>query len=52
MSGIPLFLAISDSCTSMSLEHTHPPASFVIHGKRWEAQKYLKIRWSSLLEII
>jgi hypothetical protein len=51
MSGIPLFLAISDGCTSMSLEHTHPPASYVIHGKRWAAQKYLKSRWHSLLGI-
>lgn len=51
MSGIPLFFSISDGCTSMSLEHTHPPASYVIHGKRWAAQKYLKRRWYSLFDI-
>lgn len=45
MSGIPLFLAISDTCNSMSLEHTHPPASYVIHGRRWAVQKYLKGLW-------
>ena len=50
MSGVPLFFAMSDGCTSMSLEHTHPPASYVIHGKRWDAQKYLKIRWGSRLD--
>ena len=42
MSGIPLFLATSDTSNSMSLEHTHPPASYVVHGQRWAVQKYLK----------
>jgi len=47
MSGVPLFFATTEGFTSMSLEHTHPPASYVIHGKRWAAQKYLKSRWIS-----
>ena len=51
MSGVPLFLAINEACTAMSLEHTHPPASFVIHGKRWTAQKFLKSRWFSQPEV-
>ena len=51
MSGIPLFLAFSDTCNSMSLEHTHPPASYVIHGKRWALQKYLKGLWYELFNI-
>jgi len=51
MSGVPLFLAMNEALTAMSLEHTHPPASFVIHGKRWTAQKFLKSRWFSQPEV-
>ena len=45
MSGIPLYFSKSVDGTFLSLEHTHPPASYVIHGKRWEAQKMLKKEW-------
>jgi len=45
MSYIPLFFSKTADGSFLSLEHTHPPASFVIHGKRWEAQKYLKKYW-------
>jgi len=45
MSGIPLFYSKTSDGHFLSLEHTHPPASFVIHGKRWEAQKELKKNW-------
>lgn len=51
MSGVPLFLSISEDLTAMSLEHTHPPASYVVHGKRWASQKYLKSRWGINPEI-
>ena len=45
MSGIPVFYSKTSDGYFLSLEHTHPPASFVIHGKRWEAQKELKKNW-------
>jgi hypothetical protein len=49
MSGIPLFFSKTHDGAWMSLEHTHPPASSVVHGKRWEAQKMLKNVWISSL---
>lgn len=45
MSGIPLYFSQTLNGEFLSLEHTHPPASYVIHGKRWEAQKILKKIW-------
>ena len=45
MAGIPLYFSRTSDGTFMSLEHTHPPASFVVHGSRWEAQKLLKKNW-------
>lgn len=45
MSGIPLYFSRTSDGAFMSLEHTHPPASFVVHGNRWEAQKLLKKNW-------
>ena len=47
MSAIPLYLSLTRDGSCLSLEHTHPPASYVIHGKRWEAQKILKNIWFS-----
>lgn len=49
MSGIPLYLSKTADGSYMSLEHSHPPASYVIHGKRWEAQKILKNNWFAKL---
>lgn len=49
MSGIPLFFSKTANGDHLSLEHTHPPASFVIHGKRWDAQKILKNQWFAKL---
>jgi hypothetical protein len=49
MSGIPLFFSKTHDGAWMSLEHTHPPASSVVHGKRWDAQKMLKNAWFSRL---
>ena len=49
MSGIPLYFSKTLSGSNLSLEHTHPPASYVIHGRRWEAQKLLKNKWFSRL---
>jgi hypothetical protein len=45
MAGIPLYFSRTTDGAFMSLEHTHPPASFVVHGSRWEAQKLLKKHW-------
>lgn len=47
MSAIPLYFSKTDDGSLLSLEHTHPPASYVIHGNRWEAQKILKKTWFS-----
>lgn len=45
MTAIPLYFSCAMNGSYLSLEHTHPPASLVIHGNRWEAQKLLKKRW-------
>lgn len=45
MAGIPLYLSVDLSGGFMSLEHTHPPASFVIHGDRFIAQSKTKNIW-------
>lgn len=47
MAGVPLYFSKTSDDNFLSLEHTHPPASYVIHGKRWEAQKILKKIWLS-----
>jgi hypothetical protein len=50
MSGIPLYFSCTQDRGFLSLEHTHPPASLVVHGNRWEAQKLLKKRWFTKIE--
>jgi hypothetical protein len=45
MAAIPLYFSRTADGAFLSLEHTHPPASLVVHGKRGEAQKMLKNRW-------
>lgn len=47
MSGIPLYFSRTSDSRYLSLEHTHPPASTVVHGRRWDAQKLLKQLWFS-----
>lgn len=49
MSGIPLYFSKTADGSFLSLEHTHPPASYVIHGQRWDAQKLLKSNWFARL---
>ena len=49
MSAIPLYFSYSTFGDCISLEHTHPPASYVIHGKRWQLQSQLKKLWFSKL---
>ena len=48
-SGIPLFFSYCPATFDLSLEHTHPPASLVIHGNRFGAQHLLKQAWSRFL---
>lgn len=45
MAAIPLYFSSTKDGAYLSLEHTHPPASLVIHGRRWGAQRLLKSRW-------
>jgi hypothetical protein len=45
IAAIPLYFSSVMEGAYLSLEHTHPPASLVVHGRRWEAQKLLKNRW-------
>lgn len=50
MAGIPLYFSRVDNGSFLSLEHTHPPASLVVLGRRWEAQKILKKIWFMKVE--
>lgn len=47
MAAIPLYFSKTTDGTFLSLEHTHPPSNYVVHGRRWEAQKILKNIWFS-----
>ena len=44
-SGIPFGLGIAKSGRMLSLEHTHPPASLVLHGDRRGVQGKIKKSW-------
>ncbi len=45
LAGIPFGLGISNDQKMLSLEHTHPPASFVLFGDRRKSQAIIKKRW-------
>ena len=45
MAGIPLYFSRTVDGNYLSMEHTHPPASMVLHGQRFEVQKQMKTRW-------
>lgn len=47
MSAIPLYFSRTKDGSFLSLEHTHPPASSVVYGKRLDAHKHLKKIWFS-----
>ncbi len=49
MCGIPLFFSKTSSGNFLSLEHTHPPVSYVVHGRRVEMQKTIKTKWFNML---
>ena len=50
MAFVPIYFSISENGDFLSLEHTHPPASIVVHGQRSSVQKYLKKYWFSQLK--
>jgi hypothetical protein len=45
IAGIPFGLGIAKSGRMLSLEHTHPPASLVLHGDRRGMQGKIKKAW-------
>jgi hypothetical protein len=45
MAAIPLYFSMDQEGQHLSLEHTHPPASLVIHGNRWAVQRSIKENW-------
>ena len=50
MAAIPLYFSCANQGEFLSIEHTHPPASMVVHGNRFAAQKFLKDYWFSKLK--
>ncbi len=51
MAAIPLYFSCANKGEFLSLEHTHPPASSVVHGNRFGVQKHLKTQWFSQLQV-
>lgn len=50
ISAVPFGLGIAHDGSMMSLEHTHPPASFFLHGERWRQQALTKQAWFARLK--
>ncbi|MBT5400702.1 hypothetical protein HOL24_09195 [bacterium] len=50
MASIPLYFSSYKCGEILSLEHTHPPASLVVHGNRFGAQKQIKEYWFAQLK--
>ncbi len=50
MTAIPLYFSCANQGEFLSLEHTHPPASLVVHGNRFGVQRSLKDYWFSQLK--
>ena len=51
MTGLPLYISIDTKNKDISIEHSHPGASFVVHGNRWLAQKILKDAWFKKINV-
>jgi len=51
MAGIPFGLGISKDSKMLSMEHTHPPASLVLHGNRRSIQGKIKKNWVNRIEL-
>ncbi len=49
MGGIPFGFGVSKKGDMLSLEHTHPPASFAVHGERFKVQGEIKRQWLTIL---
>ena len=49
LAGVPFGLGIFNDGKMLSMEHTHPPASFVLFGDRFGVQGSIKKRWFSRL---
>lgn len=52
MAGIPFGLGVSVDGSMLSLEHTHPPASFVLFGNRNSVQGDIKKRWIQRIGLV
>ena len=50
MAGIPFGFGLSKKYNLLSLEHTHPPGSFVVHGDRFQIQREIKTKWFNILK--
>ena len=50
MASIPLYFSTYKKGELLSLEHTHPPSSLVLHGNRFVALKQVKEYWFSQLK--
>jgi hypothetical protein len=51
IAGIPFGLGVAKSGKMLSLEHTHPPASLVLHGDRRGVQGKIKSSWINKLVV-
>jgi hypothetical protein len=51
MAAVPFGLGINSTRNLMSLEHTHPPGSFVVRGDRGKVQKHIKTKWFDALNV-
>ena len=51
MAGIPFGLGISNDSKMLSMEHTHPPASLVLHGDRRAIQGKIKKNWINRMKL-
>jgi hypothetical protein len=49
MAAIPFGFGVSTDGKMLSLEHTHPPASFVLFGDRRKVQSQIKKSWAERL---
>ena len=45
--GIPIYFTKNKNNTSLSIEHTHPPIEYIVHGNRPYFQKVKKNHWFS-----
>ena len=51
VAGIPFGLGVARDKSMLSLEHTHPPASFTLFGNRLQVQGQIKKKWFNRIEL-